>query len=168
MAKKDKTKKVRWKLTDEHLKKIDPIFPKPKKSKKGGRPPIDNRRVFEGVLWVLRTGAPWEDVPKKYGSGTTCWRRLRDWEEQGLWEKAWRMLLGELDDKGCLHWNECFIDGSFASAKKGGLLLEAPSAAREQSGWWWWTVKAFLSECSWRLPRHTKRIRPNKPEPLAS
>jgi transposase len=63
--------KRRWKLTDERWARIEPFLPKMKKSKKGGRPPIDNRRVFEGILWTLRTGAPWADLPERYSSGST-------------------------------------------------------------------------------------------------
>ena len=69
--------------TDEQWKRIEPLMPKPKRSPKGGRKPIDNRVVFEGILWVLWTGAPWKEVPKRYCSGSTCWRRLKQWEEQG-------------------------------------------------------------------------------------
>ncbi|HOT73859.1 MAG TPA: IS5 family transposase [Anaerohalosphaeraceae bacterium] len=106
--------KQRWKLTDEQWQKIEPLLPKPEKSKRGGRPWADNRKVFEGILWILRTGAPWADLPKQYPSPSTCWRRLRDWEEQGVWLQAWRAFLAQLDEK-----SEAFVDGSFAPAKKG-------------------------------------------------
>jgi transposase len=150
-----KRSKKRWKLTDEQWAKIEPLLPKLKKSKHGGRPWIDNRRVFEGILWVLRTGAPWEDVPKKYASGSTCWRRLRDWEEQDIWLDIWRAFLAELDKRGQLDWSECFADGSFASAKKGANASERPNGARERSGWWWSTAKVFLWETTWT--RHPRR-----------
>jgi hypothetical protein len=96
--------------------------------------------MFEGILWILRTGAPWEDVPKQYASGSTCWRRLRDWEEQDLWLDLWRAFLADLDQRGQLDWSECFIDGSFAPAKKGANAWERPKKARERSGWWWSTA----------------------------
>jgi transposase len=141
--------KKRWKLTDEQWKKIEMFLPKAKPSKKGGRPWADNRRVFEGILWALRTGAPWADLSKKYPSRSTCWRKLKLWEEQDIWLKAWRAFLAELDEKGQLDWSEAFVDGSFAPAKKG---------ARARSGWWWSTAKVFLWETTWtRRPRRRSR-----------
>jgi len=141
--------KERWKLTDRQWKKVEPLLPKPPKSKKGGRPWADNRKVFEGILWVLRTGAPWADLPKEYPSPSTCWRRLRDWEEQDVWLTIWRAFLAELDEKGQLDWSEAFIDGSFAPAKKGATASARPSGARARSGWWWLTAKVFLWETTW-------------------
>ena len=111
-------------LTDEQWKRIEPLLPKPKRSPRGGRKPIENRIVLEGILWVLWTGAPWKELPKRYSSGSTCWRRLKRWEDQGVWLKAWRAFLAELDAKGQLDWSECLADGSFAPAKEGALRRE--------------------------------------------
>ena len=108
-------------LTDAQWAHIAPLLPAPKASPKGGPKPIANRPVFEGILWVLRSGARWKDLPERYPSPSTCWRRLRRWEEQDIWLKAWRALLGQLDEQGQLDWAETFADGSFAPAKKGGL-----------------------------------------------
>jgi transposase len=82
-------------LTGEQWELIDPLLPKPKRRKdKRGRPPAPKRACFEGILWVLYTGAAWHFLPAEYPSPSTCWRRLRQWEEQGVWLKAWRALLG--------------------------------------------------------------------------
>ena len=143
-------------LTDEQWEKIEPLLPKRKKNKKGGRPPRDNREVLEGILWVLQTGARWKDLPSEYPSPSTCWRRLKTWEEQGVWLKVWRAFLGELDEAGLIDWSESFADGSFAPAKKGALQLAQPRGGKAQSGWWWSTVRVFLWEFSWKLPRRTK------------
>jgi len=143
-------------VTDQQWEKIAPLLPKFKRSRKGGRNPVDNRIVFEGILWILRTGAPWKDLPKKYSSGSTCWRRLRAWEEQDVWLNAWRVFLGELDKKGQLDWSECFADGSFAPAKKGGSASGRPNAARARSGWWWSTAKEFLWGTTWTRPVRRK------------
>lgn len=143
-------------LTEEQWQKIEPLLPKPKKSRKGGRPPADNRACLEGILWVLRSGARWQDLPKEYPSASTCWRRLQAWEERGLWLKIWRTFLGELDAQGQLDWSETFADGSFAPAKKGGPASARPNAARVRSGWWWSTAKVFLWESTWTRPRRTK------------
>jgi transposase len=135
-------------LSEMQWQKIEPLLPKPKRRKRG-RPPKDNRRVFEGILWVLKTGARWRDLPKDFGvSPSVCWKRLRLWEEQGVWLRLWRAFLSELDQRGKLDWQESFLDGSFAPAKKGATELAKPSAARVRSGWWWSTARVFLWEAN--------------------
>ena len=141
-------------INDEQWKKIEPLLPKPKTGRVG-RPCADNREVLEGILWILRTGARWKDLPKRYPSASTCWRRLSRWEEEGVWLKVWRKFLGDLDEQTLLDWEEAFIDGSFAPAKKGAPVLGKPKRARERSGWWWSTARVFLWEAS--LPRHRPR-----------
>jgi len=143
-------------LTDEQWCRIEPLLPKLTASPKGGPKPIGNRPVFEGLLWVLRSGARWKDLPERYPSSSTCWRRLRQWEEQGVWQRVWRVFIGELDAQGLLDWEETFADGSFAPAKRGARASARPNVARVRSGWWWWTAKVFLSEAAWRLPRRRK------------
>lgn len=84
-----------------------------------GRPRADDRRTLEAILFVLRSGARWHDVPAEFGSGVTAWRRLKQWEEAGVWEAVWRALLASLDAQGKLEWAQAFLDGSFVPAKKG-------------------------------------------------
>jgi len=136
-------------LSDEQWARIEPLLPK---LHSRGRPWADNRRVLEGILWVLKTGARWRDLPKEYPSPSTCWRRLRQWEEQDVWLNIWRQFLSELDQRGKLDWSESFLDGSFAPAKKGASASAKPSGAKARSGWWWSTVKVFLWEASWSRP----------------
>lgn len=144
-------------LTDEQWNKIEPLLPKPKQRRKRGRPRKGNRQVLEGILWILKTGARWRDLPKDFGvSPSVCWKRLRLWEEQGVWLRLWRAFLSELDGKDKLDWDEVFLDGSFASAKKGAPALAKPSAARAQSGWWWSTARVFLWEANWPRPARRK------------
>ena len=144
-------------LSDEQWEKVKSLLPEPKRRRDGkGRPWASNRACLEGILWVLRTGARWRDMPERYPSGVTCWRRLRDWEERDVWLDAWRALLGTLDRRGLLRWEETFMDGSFAPAKKGAKPSAKLSAARARSGWYWSTAKVFLWEHSSRLPRRTK------------
>jgi transposase len=133
-------------LTDAQWVQIERHLPRPRRSPKGGRPRVSNRDVVDGILWVLKTGARWRDLPDGYPSGSTCWRRLRQWDEDGTWLAMWRAFLGELDARGRLQWENTFIDGSFASAKKGAPISAEPPAARVRSGWWWSTAKVFLSE----------------------
>ena len=119
-------------INDEQWKKLEPLLPKPKPGRVG-RPPKDNREVFEGILWVLKTGARWRDLPNRYPSSSTCWRRLKLWEEKGIWLDVWRKFLAELDENELLDWEEAFIDGSFAPAKRGALGLEKPKGAKARS-----------------------------------
>jgi transposase len=133
-------------LSDLQWQKIEPLLPKLKRRRRG-RPPKDNRVVLEGILWVLKTGARWRDVPSDIGvSGSVCWKRLRRWDQQGVWLRLWRAFLSELDRRGRLDWQESFLDGSFAPAKKGATESAKPSVARAQSGWWWSTARVFLWE----------------------
>lgn len=131
-------------LTDEQWSRIEPLLPKAKRSPKGGRRRVSARRCFEGILWVLRSGARWKDLPEKYPSPSTCWRRLRDWEEQEVWLDLWRAFRGQLDEQGRLDGEETFADGRFAPAKKGATPSEQPNAARGRSGWWWQAARVFL------------------------
>ncbi len=107
-------------LTDEQWEKLRVHLPRYKPSPKGGRPRADDRRCFEGILWVLWTGAQWSELPKEYGSPSTCWRRLRQWEGSGVLLEMRRAFLAQLNDQDKIRWDECFADGSFAPAKKGG------------------------------------------------
>jgi transposase len=111
--------KERWNLTQSQWEKIEPLLPKLKKSKRGGRPWANSRKAFEGILWIYKTGAPWADLPKQYPSPSTCRRRLKLWEQHNVWLDAWRTFLAELDQRRQLDWSEAFVYGSFTPAKKG-------------------------------------------------
>src|SRR5260370_38547768 len=94
-------------LTEVQWKKIAPLLPKPRKHRKGGRAWIENRRVLEGILWILRSGARWQGLPEEYPRPSPCWRRLRDWEAQDIWLKVWRGLRGDCDARQrvtCITW----------------------------------------------------------------
>src|SRR6516225_10472248 len=150
-------------LTDKQWAKIATLLPEPTFSPKGGRTPIPNRPCFEGILWVLRSGARWKDLPRRFPSASTCWRRLRDWEEQGIWLNIWRTFLGHLDEKRRLHWEETFADGTFSSAKKGVHASVKPNAERVRSLWWWQTARVFLWEYNLPRPRRTKSRSSSRP-----
>jgi hypothetical protein len=78
-----------------------------------------DRYIVNGILWVLHSGARWRDLPREYGSPSTCHRRLQEWQDQGIWEHIWLTFLGALDRQGKLDWSQAFLDGSFVPAKKG-------------------------------------------------
>src|SRR5580700_10490415 len=155
-------------LTDEQWKLVEPMLPPPRRRQDNrGRPWASNRSCFEGILWILQTGAAWRFLPGQFPSPSTCWRRLRQWEEEGVWLNAWRILLGALDEEGLLKWEETFLDGSFAPAKKGVPPSGKPSGARGRSGWYSSTVKVFHWEFGWKVPLPVKS-RLLKPHSLRS
>ena len=111
----------RRQLTDEQWALISDLFPVPTPNPRGGRPRADVRQCLEGILWVLRSGARWKDLPRTFPSYVTCWRRFVEWSGGGVWDKAWGRLVDELDRNGEVDWEEGFADGTFAPAKKGGI-----------------------------------------------
>src|SRR5205814_529921 len=122
--------------------------------------------TMEGILWVLRMSARWNDIPEPYPSGPTCWRRLQKWEREGRWVKAWQSLLSELDDKGLLAWRECFMDASFSPAKKGAKQLAPLAKAKVPSGWWWQTVAVYQSAILQRLQAQQNHVLLKPPSTL--
>ena len=108
-------------LTDEQWLLISDVFPVPVPDPRGGRPRTDARRCLEGILWVLRSGARWKDLPRSFPSYVTCWRRFVEWSRAGLWDQAWCRLIDPLDRESKVDWKEGFADGTFASAKKGAI-----------------------------------------------
>ena len=102
-------------LTDEQWDFIQPLLPGHKRI---GRPRADDRKTLDGILYVLRTGCRWGDLPREYGAYSTCWTRLRQWEAQGVWERIWQAILSILDDQEKLEWAQAFLGGSFIPARK--------------------------------------------------
>ena len=122
-------------LDDEQWALIADLFPEPPPDPRGGRPRADARLCLEGILWVLRSGSRWKDLPRCFPSYATCWRRFADWSVEGIWDTAWRRLVKQLDRQGAVDWEEGIADGTFASAKKGVIALVPPNAARAPSSW---------------------------------
>lgn len=108
---------------------IEPLLPPISAKPRGGRPPVPARAALTGILFVLRTGIPWEMLPTEMGcgSGVTCWRRLRDWQAAGVWDRLHRELLRRLRDADRIDWSRACIDSSSIAAKRG-----APRPARTQ------------------------------------
>lgn len=143
-------------LTDEQWNLIADLFPDFPVGPKGGRPRVASRPCAEGILWILRTGAPWKRLPKQFPSPATCWRRLKAWTEAGIWEKAWARLLRRLDRQGHIMHEESFADGTFSSAKKGAKRLARPSGARGPRSWFSPTAVVFRSGWIPPVPALTK------------
>jgi transposase len=107
-------------LTDAQWKVLKPLIPTPaRRPDDRGRPWRGAREVLDGILWVLRTGAPWRDLPERYPPYQTCHRRFQQWIKEGALSRVLRALTEALKERGGLNLSECFIDGTFAVAKKG-------------------------------------------------
>jgi transposase len=125
-------------LTDTQWAILDLLIPEPPCRKDGrGRPWKDRRTVLNGILWVLRTGAPWCDLPERYPSYQTCHRRFQQWVQSGIMRGVLEAVAEDLLIRGLLDIREAFIDGSFAPAKKGAPRLAKQSAAKAPKSWPW-------------------------------
>jgi transposase len=108
-------------LTDELWEIVEPLLPPEPPKPRGGRPRVPNRAALTGIVFVLKTGMPWEMLPKEMGcgSGSTCWRRLRDWQEAGVWHRLHRILLDRLGEADEIDWSRACLDSASVPAKGG-------------------------------------------------
>lgn len=143
-------------LTDEQWEAVKALIEPPARRAGRGRPRVDARAVLNGVLWILRTGAQWMDLPDRYPSRATCHRRFQQWCRDGTLEAILRALARDLEARGEICIEESFIDGMFAPAKKGGLAWEKPSGAKARRSWPFQTALVFLSPVAQRALRPTK------------
>jgi transposase len=135
-------------LPDALWEIIEPLLPPlPPPGPRGGRPPLPHRRALTGILLVLKTGLPWEDLPAELncGCGMSCWRRLAAWQADGTWDKIHAVPLDRLAGAGKLDWSKCAIDSSSVRAVFGGSRpARTPriGARRAASTTRWWTGPA--------------------------
>ena len=111
-----------WVVSDELWERIEPLLPRgERRFRYPGRRPLDDRRVLQGILFVLHTGIGWEHLPQElgFGCGMTAWRRLRDWQQAGAWARLHELLLAELHAAGEIDWSRAVADASHLQAKKG-------------------------------------------------
>ena len=124
-------------VPDELWEVVAPLLPRHRArgrgSRTGGRPPVDDRAALGGVLFVLRTGIPWQDLPAEMGcgSGMTCWRRLRDWHRAGVFGRLHAALLARLNAAGKVDWSRALADSASVRAVFGG---RRPARARWTAG----------------------------------
>jgi transposase len=114
-------------VTDDLWGIVEPLLPRPRmrrrsKRRRGGRPPLGNRDVLAGIIFVLKTGIPWEYLPQEMGCGCgmTCWRRLRDWNQAGVWQELHRVLLDKLNAADKIDWSRAIVDSASIRAMHGG------------------------------------------------
>jgi transposase len=122
-----------------------------------GRPWSGRRKVFNGILWILRTGAQWQDLPPRYGSYQTAHRRLQHWVRSGVLENILLALAQHLKYAGGLDLKEYFVDGTLVQAKKWGGWSARPNVAKSPKSWVLPTVMACLSPCGQKALRRRKR-----------
>jgi transposase len=109
-------------VSDELWEIIEPLLPEEPPKPKGGRPRVEDRAALTGIIFVLKSGIPWEMLPKEMGcgSGSTCWRRLGDWQEEaGVWEELHRVLLDRLGEADRIEWERASLDSASVPAKRG-------------------------------------------------
>ncbi len=111
-------------LPDELWNEIEPLLPPERPKPEGGRPRVPDRACLIGIIFVLRTGLPWNMIPTELGcgSGPTCWRRLRDWTAGGVWDKVHKKLLNALGRRGKIDLSRAVIDSASVRAVLGGLI----------------------------------------------
>lgn len=133
-------------LTAAQWRRISPLLPKPRLRPDGrGRPWRDPRDVLNGILWVMRTGAPWHDLPPRYPAYQTCHRRLLLWARNGTLAQVLHHLARELADAGGCDFTEKFIDATFAGAKKGVSPSASLAKGKTPRSWYSQTALVFLS-----------------------
>ena len=117
-----------WVVSDELWERIEPLLPRvERRFRYPGRKRLPDRQALQGILFVLHTGMAWRHLPLElgFGGGSTCYRRLDEWQRAGVWERLHEVLLAELHADGLIEWGRAVADGSHVQAKKG-----APKRAR--------------------------------------
>ena len=117
-------------LSDEDWQRIAPHLPPCPASPKGGRPRAGDRECLEGILWLLRSGARWRDIPVDLPSGSTCWRRLQEWAGDHVLQEIHAVLIRDLAHLGKLDLTELLADATFVRGKKGATTSASPRPAR--------------------------------------
>ena len=129
---------------------VAPLLPTEPPKPKGGRPRVSDRAGLTGIIFVLKSGIPWEMLPQELGcgSGMTCWRRLRDWQAAGVWERLHRVLLDRLGAADRIDWSRASLDSASIPAKRGARRpgrIQRIAANRARSAIWWSTAAASRS-----------------------
>jgi transposase len=120
-------------VTDELWEVIEPLLPEEPPKPKGGRPHINDRATFTGILFVLKSGIPWEMLPQEMGcgSGMTCWRRLKEWHQAGVWKLLHQALLDRLGNADRIDWSRASLDSASVAAPGGRKDRSQPDGPRQ-------------------------------------
>ena len=108
-------------VSDELWEVVEPLLPPEPDKSDGGRPRIDDRAALTGIIFVLKSGIPWEMLPQEMGcgSGMTCWRRLAEWYEAGVWQELHKVLLDRLGGADQIDWSRASVDSASVAAPRG-------------------------------------------------
>lgn len=150
-------------LNDDQWEYLKQFIPNDYVAGQRGRPPPDLRSVLNGILWILRTGAPWKDLPRRYGAKSTVHSWFQYWVEQGVLQRMMVALAQELHRRGKLNLSEAFIDGTFSPAKKGGPTSERPRGEKAPKSWPSQMGMVFLSPFAQQALRQQKCAWSDKP-----
>jgi transposase len=137
-------------VTDELWEVVEPLLPEEPPKPKGGRPRVDDRAALTGILFVLKSGIPWEMLPQEMGcgSGMTCWRRLKEWNEAGVWKELHHKLLDRLGKADEIDWHRASLDSASVPAPGGAkrpARIRQIKERRAQSAMLWSTEGASRS-----------------------
>ena len=145
-------------LTDTQWTFIEPLLPTlPKRADGRGRPWRAARDVLNGILWILRPGAQWAELPCRSPPYQTCHRRFQQWHRAGVMAQLLEALARDVEQRGKIDLDECFVDGSFSAAQKGGPESARPNGARGARAWQWQTALVFLSPSPQQVLRRLRR-----------
>jgi transposase len=139
-----------WIVSDVLWERIEPLLPRvERRCRYPGRKRLPDREALQGILFVLHTGIAWRHLPPElgFGGGSTCYRRLDEWQRAGVWERLHELLLAELRAAGEIEWSRAVADSSHVQAKKG-----APKRARAR------LIEPEMapSTTSWSTPRESR------------
>ena len=143
------------KITNEQWMLVEHILYR-KRPGNWGRPRVDNRRILDGALWVLKTGVQWKYLPKEYPPYQTCHRRFQEWVQRGVFDQVLEKIAMDMEYRGRIKLKDCFLDGSFASAKKGAFVLDLQSVGKAPKSWQYAMKTLFQSPYIWPLLLRTK------------
>lgn len=142
--------------TNEQWVLIVPFLVPPIKKDARGRPRRNDREILDGILWILRSGCQWKDLPKRYPPYQTCHRRFQEWSKRKVFTEILAVLAQDMETRGKIKLEECFIDGTFSSAKKGALWWEKRNGERERRSWRSLIKRVFQSPSTWTMLLRTK------------
>ena len=115
---------AQWAAIEPHLPPKNPL----------GRHRADDRQVLNGILYILKTGTLWRELPRRYGDDSTVHRRLKSWAERGVWVRIWQAFLSTLNCQRKIDWEAALLDGTFVPSKGGALRLPMGARAKVRHG----------------------------------
>jgi putative transposase len=123
-----------WEVTDELWEHVQPLIPRAPSHAKGGRPRLEDRRAFEAIVYVLRTGMQWNALPRELGASSTVHDRFQQWEQAGLFTALWQAGLSEYDELAGIQWEWQAVDGAMSKAPFGNAATGANPTDRGKCG----------------------------------